>query len=206
MFTSKPICPEGTLELVLIDFAFRTTLFTFVPDGDAVHSENDVFPLVEPIAVRGIAKPSVSEREIPIMDDKVSLLQNTPKSNPSPANPTVESACLALSTFAKYAYQLPSVAWVIRNDFPLIVTSGSPLPSPVSDRFGSITTTSTTIEPEKELSNWEFSAETNRFGLLDASASSIGIVNNIEKMATNTKYFKSNMILKGYFITNNVVV
>jgi hypothetical protein len=54
--------------------------------------------------------------------------------------------------------------------------------------------------------NCEFSAETNRFGLLDASASIIGMINNIEKVATNAKYFRSNTILKVNFITNNVVV
>ncbi|MNC91171.1 hypothetical protein D3C83_73780 [compost metagenome] len=59
----------------------------------------------------GTAKPSVSEREIPKTDDAVSLLQKTPKSKPLPeVVDWVESAIFALSTFAKYAYQLPSVA------------------------------------------------------------------------------------------------
>ena len=58
----------------------------------------------------GTEKPSVSEREIPKTEDVVSLLQKTPKSKPLPeVADCVESAVFALSTFAKYAYQLPSV-------------------------------------------------------------------------------------------------
>ena len=82
---SNPICPVGTLGFVLIDFAFLTTLFKTVPEGEPVHWEKEVFPLVVPVADLGIAKPSVSEREIPITDDEVSLLQNSPKSNPFPS-------------------------------------------------------------------------------------------------------------------------
>ena len=58
----------------------------------------------------GTAIPSVSEIDIPNTEEDVSLLQKTPKSNPFPAKPTVESAIFAFSTLAKYAYQLPSVA------------------------------------------------------------------------------------------------
>ena len=53
----------------------------------------------EPIAPA--PNPSVSEREIPIIAEDVSLLQKTPKSKPSPFLPTVESASWALSTLAK---------------------------------------------------------------------------------------------------------
>ena len=163
-------------------------------DGLVVHSVKEETPFVEPVTEpgRGIAKPSVSLKDIPKTDVAVSLLQNSPKSNPFPANPTVESAIFALSTFAKYAYQFPSVAWTILKVFPLIVTSGSPLPSSVSDKLESLMTTSTTIEPEKWLSNWEFSADTNKFGLLDASASSTGI-NIIKKDASKKSNFICNV-------------
>ena len=53
-------------------------------------------PSVESGVERGTANPSVSEREIPITDEGVFLLQKTPKSSPSPFSPTVESAFLAL--------------------------------------------------------------------------------------------------------------
>ena len=92
------------LEFVLIDFAFLTTLFKFVePVGEPVHGLNEELPLVksDKPADCGTAIPLVSEKEIPKTEDDVSLLQKTPKSNPSPAKPTVESAAFALSTFAK---------------------------------------------------------------------------------------------------------
>ena len=96
---------------MLIDFAFRTTLFRLRElSGVPVHVLNELPPFVKPVTLPdlGIATPSVSDKSIP--SDVVSLLQNTPKSRPSPSRPTVESAFFALSTFAKYAYQFPSVA------------------------------------------------------------------------------------------------
>ena len=73
-----------------MDFGFLTTLFKLESAvGELVHSEKEVSPLVEPVTVLGIVKPSVSESVIPMADAGVSLLQKTPKSNPSPAFPTV---------------------------------------------------------------------------------------------------------------------
>lgn len=63
-----------------------------------------------------------------------------------------------------------------------------------------------TIPPTKliKLPILELLADTNKLGLLDASASIIGISANMEKNATNVKYFMSNTP-KPNFITNNVV-
>ena len=84
----SPICPEGIAELVLIDFGYRTTLLIIEPFGILVQVENTLLPLVAPVEpVLGIAKPSEPENVGP--KTVVSLLQNSPKSRPCPASPTV---------------------------------------------------------------------------------------------------------------------
>ena len=143
--------------------------------GEPVQFEKEESPFVKPITPEdlGIATPFVSEKLAPKTIDAVSLSQNTPKSKPSPSSPlskAIWSANFAFCRLAKYAYHLPSVVCTILRSLPLIVTSGSPFPSSVSLMLGSLTTTSTTIEPVNLLSKIEFSAETTKLGLWLASA------------------------------------
>ncbi len=82
--------------------------------GVPVHALNEVLPLVvldKPLEVE-IATPSVSEKLTPNTEASVFGPQKTPKSNPLPACPelAISSASCAFSLFAKYAYQLPSLA------------------------------------------------------------------------------------------------
>lgn len=57
----------------------------------------------------------------------------------------------------------------MRSLCPLTLTLGSPSAVPVSEASGSLTTTSTTIEPAKRLPNAGFSADTLRCGFAAAS-------------------------------------
>ncbi len=185
--------------MVFIDFGFLTTLFIFTPESEPLQFAKDSSPLdaLDKPSL-GIAKPSVSDRDIPITEGSVLRLQNSPKSNPLPTEPTVESAAFAKSTWAKYAYQFPSVAWTIRRIFPLIVTSGSPLPSSVSRMLLSLITTSTTIEPAKWLENFEFSADTKRLGFWAETSDTIkgSIVKSMNKPRNSFSMPKSTICYK----------
>ena len=203
-----PICPTGTFAFVFKDGVYLTTLFWFVGgSGVPEHGVRLAAPWVVPDnpAESGIATPSVCEKSAPRIVDGVEPEQKTPKSRLCPgAEIAIWSACFALSTFAKNAYQLPSELWIIRKFLPFTVTIGSPW-AWSSWRLSSLTITSTTIGPKKWFTNTLFSAETIRLGWSENAftftGDVLGKMSNITMRIANILY---NYVI-WYNVENNVV-